>query len=174
MGNIIYNKDRVNEKKKLLIIEGAKIRFRNFKGEAGKYNREGDRSFCVDITDPEIAQQLTNDGWNVRILPARSVDEDPIYYLQVKVSYNNRPPKIYLVTSKSEPRPLSEETVGMLDAIDIEHVDVTIRPYHYEVRGNSGISAYVQELWVTMEEGYFDDKYRGRNSYTPDDVDPFE
>lgn len=139
-------------------IEGARLRFRNFAGKATKFNAEGRRNFCVLIPNDKV-EELQEQGWNIKFFKPNDDYDEQQAYLQVKVSYGNISPKIYIVTEKGHKTLLDEDTVGSLDYAEIKNVDVIIRPYTYNVNGKEGISAYVKNMYVTVYQDEFADKY---------------
>lgn len=144
----------------ILQIDDARIIYRNFAGRGDKYNREGDRNFAVVIPDEEMAAQLTDLGWNVKIKPAREDGDTPFMFLPVKVKFNGRGPNVYLQTGRNKNR-LDEESIGLLDDIDIVCVNLDIRPYDWDVNGKSGRTAYLQNIEVIQDVDRFagDDEF---------------
>lgn len=141
-----------------IVIEDARIGFRNFSGKEGQYNPPGRRNFCVFLDDKKLAEQLIKDGWNVRYLRPKEEGDEEQAYLQVSVNYKNIPPKIVLITGHGK-TVLEENEVGMLDWADIQNVDLIIRPYNWDVNGKQGVKAYAKSIYVTIEEDEFENKY---------------
>lgn len=155
----------------VVVMEGVRLVFRNFTGKEGPYNQEGSRNFGV-ILPEDIAEQMLADGWNVkRLKPSQEEQEEGVEegppWLPVKIGYGKgRPPMIKMITERGS-TVLDEDTVEQLDWVDIaideetgnSKVDLIVRPYNYEVRGSTGISAYLQSLYVTIEEDPLQRKY---------------
>lgn len=140
-------------------VEAKAIRFRNFAGKEGRYNKEGDRNFCL-LLHPDDADELLKEGWNVRFLDPRDEGDEPVPYIQIKVGFGGkgRPPKVVLVTKKGKTQ-LNEDTVNTLDFAEIEFADIAINPYSWSVNGKSGVKAYLKTMYVTIAEDEFEDQY---------------
>lgn len=144
-----------------VLMEGVRIVFRNFAGREGQYNREGDRNFGV-LLDDAVATAMTEDGWNVKYLKPRDDSEEeetPQGWLPVSVGYGKgRPPRVVMITSRGRTN-LDEHTVEVLDWADITNVDLIVRPYEWSVQGKTGIKAYLQSIYVSIEEDELEKKY---------------
>ena len=149
---------QIRFRKDILEIEDARIIYRNFEGVASKFNREGDRNFAVIIPNDEIKDQLIEAGWTVKIKPPRDEDDTPFMFMPVKIKFNNRGPAAYLRSGDTVTR-LNEDTIGMLDEIDIQSVDMDLRPYDWEVNDKTGRTAYLQAINVIQNIDRFGDMY---------------
>lgn len=142
-----------------LEINEARIIWPNFEGRGDRFNKQGDRNFHLVIPDQEIAQAMLDDkneygtGWNVKI-KTRDDGEPPFMHMMVKVKFNGRGPNVYLVAGNpGDPNakqiPLTEETVSMLDEIDIISCDMDIRPYDgVMASGQAFRTAYLSAMRV--------------------------
>lgn len=161
---------------KNIVMEGARIIFRNFAGKGDKFNPQGRRTFGL-IIDREDAAALEEEGWHIKCLKQRDDEEAPQPYLPVRVSFASAAPAMYLVTRKKKTL-LTEDTVSMLDNAELENVDVVISPYHWTMpNGDSGITAYLKTGYFKIVEDAFYDKYSSYDDpkvATDEDELPFE
>lgn len=140
-----------------IIIEGARIKFKNFAGEARQYNPAGQRNFVLCLPD-DLAQQLTAEGWNVKWKPGRHPEDPDEAQLVVKVKYNesgddhSRDPIAYLIQGRRKIA-LDGQTVATLDRLAPLNIDLVVRPYVWDINGNVGITAYLDEIYYTAVEG---------------------
>lgn len=142
----------------ILQIDDARLIYRNFSGAPSQFNREGDRDFHLVIPDREIADALVEEGWNVKIKPVRNEEEDDFMTMKVKVKFNGYGPKCYLVSGNRRVE-LDEQSVGMLDEIDIETCDLDIRSYDWEMNGKTGRTAYLQSIQVVQRLDRFAERF---------------
>lgn len=142
-----------------LRIEDTRIIYRNFGGKPTKFNQQGGRrSVGIVLPTVEDGKRLEKDGWPVKFLTDRDTGEEDAAFISAKVSYDNKPPKIVLVTNRKQTY-LDAESVDILDYADIKNVDVVLSPFNYDFAGRTGVSAYVKTMYVTVQEDEFADKY---------------
>lgn len=137
----------------LMDVIGAIPAFRtNFEGRPNKFGARI-RTFTMMISDPELAQQLSNDGWGVRIYSPTNGDE-PFAVLNVEINFKGdeyKDPKVVVVAPNGVQTPLNVDTVGNLDIMDnIKQFDLTINPWRNATTGT--IKAYLREMVVYLEE----------------------
>lgn len=139
-------------------IEGAMIIWKNFSGERDKFN-PGKRGFSVVIDDTVMADELRQEGWNVKDRPLQegADDSEQEWTLPVKLNMN-RYTQVWLVVGNHKTL-LNEDTVSQLDVVDIVNCDISIRPYEWKMNGRTGIAAYVDSMYVTIRENKFAEKY---------------
>lgn len=143
-----------------IYFENAEITFKNFSGRPTKYQRqEGFRTFSVVVDDPDMAQHLSEDGWNVRILRPRNEGDIPKHVLDVSINFNFwKKPEIYMICDGHKTK-LDEEDLDILDGADIVTSDIVVRPRLWDDNGTTRIKAYLQELYVTIQQSRFAAKY---------------
>lgn len=156
----------------ILQIDNARIAYRNFSGIGNKFNREGDRNFSLIIEDgfvnndrePKTAREICDIlkadvnkygvGWNVKV---KEYEDGNFIHLPVKLRFTDRT-SVYLKTGDKLVE-LDEESVSMLDSIDIANVDLDIRPYDDTMVSGPFRAAYVQSICVTQNVDRFKARY---------------
>ena len=161
----------------LVIVENGKFIFdTNFAGDPKKDRFGSDeRKANLVIPDIDLARELIDDGFNIRLTKPRVGEEEgfvPRYFVKVKLNYKSTwPPKVYLVTDEDKSVLLDEESVACLDDIWVDRVNAVLNRYE----GPNGKSLYVKsmEVYQKVDDDPISAKYRRRNRDEEDEI-PFE
>ena len=151
---------------KSFTMKNAEIFMKNFTGRAGRYTPEGTRNFMLRLPQ-DVAEQLAEDGWNVSYLKPYDDGDLPTPALRVAVNFKYwQPPEIYKVVGNTKTL-LSEENVSILDTAEIVKVDLRVRPRVWGDANKGGIKAYLEKMYVTVEEDDLDADYNFDNADLP-------
>lgn len=161
----------------LVIVENGKFIFdTNFAGDPKKDCFGSDeRKANLVIPDIDLARELIDDGFNIRLTKPRVGEEEgfvPRYFVKVKLNYKSTwPPKVYLVTDEDKSVLLDEESVACLDDIWVDRVNAVLNRYE----GPNGKSLYVKsmEVYQKVDDDPISAKYRRRNRDEEEEI-PFE
>jgi hypothetical protein len=137
-------------------LENVQIIKRNFSGREGRFG--GNKRTFLALLRDDLAEAMQDDGWKIGVLTPRNEEDKPQAFLPVEVRFNPRPPRIVMVTSHGKNQ-LDEDTVGVLDFADISNIDLIVHPSVWDVNGKSGVKAYAQTMFVTLELDELEEKY---------------
>lgn len=153
-----------------VLIEGAKLIFRNFTGLAREFNSEGDRNFSV-LLEKDLAEKLKSQGWRVKQLKPRDGEEEGDYHMKVKVNYKTgRPPRCTMISPSSGNRTeLGSEEISLFDMIEIKNADLILSGYWSDMAGG-GFTPYLKTLFVTINEDELQIKYNDKTGHHEYDV----
>lgn len=133
-----------------IAVDGARIVFRNFKGEASQYNRAGDRNFALVIDNSEFAQRLSDEGWNIKVRPPREEGGEPFIYLPVTVSYKvpRLAPKVFLIRPRKGTLEVGEGNIADFDDLEFSDIKLVVNPRHWvdDKTHEERIKAYLIEM----------------------------
>ena len=152
--------------RRLIAIENTKFIYRtNFSGDPERDTFGSDaRKGNIIIPDEDLALDLIEEGFNVKQTKPRPGEEEgfvPTYYVSAIVNYDTDwPPRVYLVSGRSEPVLLDEETIDEIDKCYVLNVNVTLNPHRN--KRTSRLSLYVRTMYVEqdIEDDPFAHRYR--------------
>lgn len=149
-----------------LIVENAELlygSFRNFEGRKTNYNEKGKRNFNLQV-DPEYIPLLIEAGINVKYFKADLDDEDQSEkpgFVKVNVNYEGHRPPIIRVRKgvNGEFVDYTEAEAALLDMMVFDSVDLVLNPSIYDVRGQKGVSLYLNSGYFTSHVDPIAEKY---------------
>ena len=140
-------------------LENVQIKwaFSHFDGREDRFNSQGDHNFTMIIPEERVAE-LREEGWNIREMAGYEEGDPPEFLLKAKISYKYEPPKIYLIKGNRRFR-AEERDLADIRRDTCEQIDVILSPSRWVNGNDSGITAYVKELYAKVRVSRFSEKY---------------
>ena len=88
----------------------------------------------------------------------REEGDEPTPVIEISVGYKFKPPRVMIITSRGKTL-VEEHGISLLDDADIQLVDLICRGYQWDVNGKQGTKAYLQSMYVTINEDPLMAKY---------------
>lgn len=159
------NNNRVTRSLKFEEVSGRDLWWRNMQGAATKVAPAGKRTFAIAI-DEQLAQELLDEGWTcIAMVPRDKNDPDSEILPRFKVTINfnsPQPPNVYVASSDGTRRTKVDEVwldEQNIDSRGIEWIDIAVNPYNWDVNGRQGVSAYLSDMVIKLQEDAFASKY---------------
>lgn len=125
--------------------------WRNFTGEQGSYNDEGEMGFTVFLPEP-LYEEMLEEGWYVKHKEKYAGDERE-FQIEVGVDFDHYPPSITMISHDGTSVIMGPDNISLLQTADFERCDLIIRPYNWQSkRGDSGVKAYVDTMTVWVKK----------------------
>ena len=162
-----------------LIVENAVIFWTNFKGEATRFNPQGGKR-TLNLAIPEVmANEMKEIGFNGKSRDPYDEQDDILYFTECVLNMNSRfEPRVMLCTEwkgKKTMTQLHGDSVGQLQDMRFENVDLVIHPHRHE----TGCKGYINTIVATQAKsdlfgGKYDDYDLGGSSPVPEGDDGTE
>lgn len=172
-------------------ISKAQICFRNLAGKPTKFNSKGGvRDFAIILDNYDDVESLINMGFPVKYFNKKEPTAPDVPYLKVKVNFRYSDdgtellsPHIYLVErDPNNPEKIvnkklvTPQLAAIADQAELDYCDIVIRPYGWEVNGNSGVAAYLDKMFMNLHIDEFESQYEMYDDPDENNIEevPFE
>lgn len=167
-------------------LRGNQMIFKNLAGEASEFNQRGDRVFSIKFEDPETIAAIREGGYNIVdkvYIDKETGDEVPYSALKVKINlepkFDSQVPHIYIVKNDimTQVWPgTTKEAVDSLQTARLRSFDVELDPSPWVYGKKKGVTAYVKNLVMFIDEvptSEFMNNYAKYSQDVHDDDIPF-
>lgn len=139
------------ENNKIVSIENTRFIFEtNFSGDPRRDKYGSDRRYANIIIPDGLAEELIDEGFNVRNTDPKDGEYEKTYFVRATVNYDSKfPPRIFLVSGDNPPELLDSESVSIIDTMYIRNVNVILSKY-YNAKMDKW-SLYVRTMYVEQE-----------------------
>ena len=139
------------ENNKIVSIENTRFIFEtNFSGDPRRDKYGSDRRYANIIIPEELAEELIDEGFNVRNTDPKDGEYEKTYFVRATVNYDSKfPPRIFLVFADNPPELLDSKSVSIIDTMYIRNVNVIPSKY-YNAKMDKW-SLYVRTMYVEQE-----------------------